>query len=79
MSKYFSENTHRFITIINLLYLIKSVSTIPDECMGVGLGISTNDVIGNEAFEKPKRKATEQSYENINELTFSRTHSQHHW
>lgn len=51
MSKYFSENTYRFITIINLLYLIKSVSTIPDECMGVGLGISTNDVIGNEASE----------------------------
>lgn len=29
----------------------KSVSTIPDECMEVGLEIGTSDVIGNEASE----------------------------
>ena len=29
----------------------KSVSTIPDECMGVGPEISTGDVLGNEASE----------------------------
>lgn len=34
-----------------LLFLIKSVSTIPDECMGVGLEIGTSDVLGNEASE----------------------------
>ena len=32
---------------LNLLFLIKGVSTIPDECKGVGLEIGT----------KPKRKA----------------------
>lgn len=36
---------------------IERVSTIPDECMGVGLEISTSDVLGNEASAKPKRKA----------------------
>ena len=36
---------------IKLLFLIKSVSTIPDECMGVGLEIGTSDVLGNEASE----------------------------
>ena len=36
---------------IKLLFLIKSVSTIPDECMGVGLEIGTSSVIGNEALE----------------------------
>ena len=29
----------------------KSVSTIPDECMGVGTEIGAVDVIGNEASE----------------------------
>ena len=29
----------------------KPVSTIPDECMGVGTEISTVDVLGNEASE----------------------------
>ena len=37
----------------------KSVSTIPDECMGVGPEIGTSGVIGNEAPEIPKRKAIE--------------------
>ena len=36
---------------IKLLFLIKSVSTIPDECMGVGLEIGASDVLGNEASE----------------------------
>ena len=36
---------------IKLPFLIKSVSTIPDECMGVGLEIGTSDVLGNEASE----------------------------
>jgi hypothetical protein len=36
---------------IKLLFLIKSVSTIPDECKGVGLEIGTSDVLGNEASE----------------------------
>ena len=31
--------------------MIKSVSTIPDECMEVGLEIGTSDVLGNEASE----------------------------
>ena len=34
-----------------LLFLIKGVSTIPDECMEVGLEIGTSGVIGNEAPE----------------------------
>ena len=29
----------------------EGVSTIPDECMGVGLEIGTSDVLGNEASE----------------------------
>lgn len=37
--------------IINSLFLIEGVSTIPDECMEVGLEISTSDVLGNEASE----------------------------
>ena len=36
---------------------IERVSTIPDECMGVGLETSTSDVLGNEASATPKRKA----------------------
>ena len=39
------------ITNIYLLFLIKSVSTIPDECMEVGLEIGTSGVLGNEAPE----------------------------
>ena len=31
--------------------MIESVSTIPDECMEVGLEIGTSDVLGNEASE----------------------------
>lgn len=31
--------------------LNEGVSTIPDECMGVGLEIGTSDVLGNEASE----------------------------
>lgn len=37
--------------IIKLLFLIKGVSTIPDECMGVGAEIGTAVVLGNEATE----------------------------
>lgn len=33
------------------IFYNKSVSTIPDECMGVGLEISTSSVLGNEALE----------------------------
>ena len=33
------------------LSLIKSASTIPDECMEVGLEISTSDILGNELSE----------------------------
>ena len=36
---------------------IECVSTIPDECMGVGLEISTSDVLGNEASATPKHEA----------------------
>ena len=34
---------------MKLQFLIESVSTIPDECMEVGLEIGTSDVLGNEA------------------------------
>ena len=36
---------------MKLLFLIKSVSTIPDECMGVELEIGTSDILGNEVSE----------------------------
>lgn len=34
-----------------LLFLIKSVSTIPDECMEVEMEISTIGILGNEVPE----------------------------
>ena len=33
------------------VFFAESVSTIPDECMGVGLEIGTSGVLGNEAPE----------------------------
>lgn len=53
---------------MSLLFLIKSVSTIPDECMGVGLEIGTSDVIGNEASENRSGR-----------LSKDRRYSQFHW
>ena len=40
-----------FEDIITPFIIKKSVSTIPDECKGVGLEIGTSDVLGNEASE----------------------------
>jgi len=56
------------LEILNLLFLIKSVSTIPDECMGVGLEIGTSDVLGNEASENRSGR-----------LSKDRRYSQCHW
>ena len=50
--KRLTARTHRVEAVLsNQTILIKSVSTIPDECMGVGLEIGTSDVLGNEASE----------------------------
>nr|DAS43523.1 MAG TPA: hypothetical protein [Caudoviricetes sp.] len=46
--------------------------------MGVGLEISTSDVIGNEASENRSGRLWRNPVININELTFSRRHSQCH-
>jgi len=74
-----------FLLEINIkyksLFLIKSASTIPDECMEVGLEISTSDILGNELSEnrsgRLRRNPTNKIC--INELTFSRRYSQFLW
>ena len=38
-------------TVLSILVENESVSTIPDECMGVELEIVTSGVLGNEAPE----------------------------
>ena len=38
-------------TVLSILVENESVSTIPDECMGVELEIGTSGVLGNEASE----------------------------
>ena len=48
--------------------MIESVSTIPDECMEVGLEIGTSDVLGNEASENRSGR-----------LSKDRRYSQCHW
>ena len=45
---------------------IEGVSTIPDECMEVGLEINASNVLGNEAFANRSGR-----------LSKDRTHSQH--
>ena len=46
--------------VINNLIFSKSVSTIPDECMGVGTEISTVAVLGNESAENRSAQLSNQ-------------------
>lgn len=51
-----------------IVIAIEGVSTIPDECMEVGLEINASNVLGNEAFANRSGR-----------LSKDRTHSQHQW